>query len=70
MIQRSKGVSVAFLVVADSSSPQLLDGNEYSDTVSNLLDSHLFQHELVAFDEVATSDIVDYKDESVFVWSK
>ena len=58
IVESSQGVSVPLLVVADSFCSQLLDGNEYSDTVSNLLDSHLFEHKLITLDKVIPRDIV------------
>ena len=45
-------------MVADSFGPELFDGDEYPDTITNLLDAHFLQHALVAFDEVASGDIV------------
>ncbi len=49
-------------MVANSFSPQLLDGDKYPDTIPYFLDSHLLEHELIALDEVAASDIIDYND--------
>ena len=38
---------------------ELLDCNEYPNAVSNLLDAHLFEYELITLDEITAGDIVD-----------
>jgi hypothetical protein len=38
--------------------PQLLDGNKYSYSVTNLLDSHLLQDLLVTFKEICPIKVV------------
>ena len=59
LVHMCDGISVPFLRVANCSRPQSLDGDKYSYSVANFLDSHLFEHDLVTFDEIATSDVVD-----------
>ena len=61
VIQGGDGVPCTFSVIADSFGSKLFDGNEYPDTITNLFYTHLLQHALVAFDEVASGDIVLYK---------
>ena len=59
IVQGCQGVSIPLLVIAYSFCSQLLDGNKYSDAISNLLDSHLFEHELITLDKVVPGNIVD-----------
>ena len=59
IVQGCQGVSVPLFVIAYSFGSQLLDGNKNSDTISNLLDSHLFEHELITLNKVVPSNIVD-----------
>ena len=68
-VQRSQRIPIAFSMVADGFGSQLLDGNEDANTISNLLDAHLFKHELVAFNKITASNIVDYGYALVFVKS-
>ena len=65
-VQCSQRISIAFSMVADGFGSQLLDGNEDANTISNFLDAHLFEHELVAFNKITASDIVDYRYALVF----
>lgn len=60
VVQCCQRIPIAFSMVADGSGSQLLDGNEDANTIPNLLDAHLFEHELVTFDEITASNIVDY----------
>ena len=60
VIQSGDGVPRTFSVIADSFGSKLLDGNEYPDAITNLFYTHLLQHALVAFDKVASGDIVLY----------
>ena len=59
-VQCSQRIPIALSMVADGFGSQLLDGNEDANTIPNFLDAHLFEHELVAFDKVTASNIVDY----------
>lgn len=59
IVQGSQRVSVPLLLVADSFCPQLFDGNEYADTISDLLDSHLFEYELITLNKVVSGDIIN-----------
>lgn len=47
-------------MVTHSFVPQELNADEDADTVTNLFDTHLFQDVLVAFDKIATIDVVHY----------
>lgn len=69
-VQCSKRVPVALLVVTNGLGPQLFDSNEYPDTVSDFLDSHLFEDQLITFDEIIAGDIVDCMLFSVMVFSE
>ena len=40
---------------------QPLDGNEYSDSISDLLDTHLLQDLLVTFEKIVTIEVVRSK---------
>ena len=59
IIKGSKRVSVTLFMVTDSLRSQLLDCNQYSDTISNFLDAHLFQYELITFNEIAPGNVID-----------
>ena len=59
-VQCGQRIAIAFSMVADSLGSQLLDGNEDANTIPNFLDAHLFEHELVTFDKIIASNIVDY----------
>ena len=59
-VQCSQRIPIAFPMVADGFGSQLLDGNEDANTIPNFLDTHLFENELVAFDKITASDIVDF----------
>ena len=60
VVQCSQRIPIAFSMVADGFGSQLLDGNEDANTISDFLDAHLFQHELIAFNKITASNIVDY----------
>ena len=60
VVQCSQRIPIAFSMVADGFGSQLLDGNEDANAISNFLDAHLFQHELIALDKITASNIVDY----------
>ena len=49
-------------MIAHGLSTQLLDRNEYPDTISNLFNSHLLEYKLIAFDKIAAGDIVDWNE--------
>lgn len=53
------GVPHSLLGVADGLGPQLLDSNEYPDTIPNFLDAHFLQDQLITLYEVAAGDVVD-----------
>ena len=59
VVQRSQRIPIAFSVVADGFGPQLLDGHEDANTISDFLNAHLFKHELIAFNKIIASNIVD-----------
>ena len=61
VVQCSQRIPIAFPMVADGFGSQLFDGNKDADTISNFLDTHLFQYELIAFDKITASNIVDYE---------
>ncbi len=65
-VQRSQRIPIAFSMVADSFGSQLLDCNEDANTIADFLDAHLFEHELIAFNKVIPSNIVDYGYALVF----
>lgn len=46
-------------MVSNCASSQLFDGHEDTNSISNLLYTHLLQNDLVAFDQVASGDVVD-----------
>lgn len=59
VIQGSQRISVPLLLVANSFCSQLFDGNEYSDSISDLLDSHLLEYKLITLNKVITRNIID-----------
>lgn len=59
VVQGGERISIAFPVVADGFGSQLLDGNKYADTISNFLDAHLFEHDLITLNEIIAGDVVD-----------
>lgn len=60
VVQCSQRIPIAFSVIADGFGSQLLDSNKDANTISNFLDAHLFKHELIAFNKITASNIVDY----------
>lgn len=59
IIQGSQRISVPLLLVADSSCSQLFDGNEYPDSISDLLNSHLLEYKLITLNKVIPRNIID-----------
>ena len=59
IIQGSQRISVPLLLVADSFCSQLFDGNEYSDSISDLLNSHLLEYKLITLNKVIPRNIID-----------
>ena len=53
------GVPHALLGMAKGLGPQLFDGNEYANPIADFLDSHLLQNQLVTFDEITASHIIN-----------
>ena len=58
VVQRSQRIPVPLLLIADSLCSKLFDSNEYSHTISDLLDPHLFEYKLITLNKVTSRDIV------------
>lgn len=56
----SDGVPHSFLGIPNGLGPQLLDRNEHPDPVSNLLDAHFLQDQLVTLDKITAGNVVTY----------
>lgn len=59
LIHIGHGVPVPLFGITNRLGPQSLDSDEDADSVANLLDANFFEHGLVTFNEIATSDVVD-----------
>jgi hypothetical protein len=60
-LQRCKRISVSPVPQRGELVPQLLDSDEYSDAISNLLNAHLLQDLLVTFKQIVTIEVVSSK---------
>lgn len=60
IIQSSDRVSRPFLVVTNRSRPKLFDRDKNANPITNLLDTHFLQNDLIAFNEIVPIHVVDY----------
>lgn len=59
VIQSGNGVPCPFLVIPNGSRAKLFDCDKYANSITNLLNTHFLQNDLIAFNEVTSVDIVD-----------
>ena len=59
VVQGGNRVPCPFLMIPNGSRSKLFDGDKNTNAVTNLLDAHFLQNDLITFNEITSVDIVD-----------
>lgn len=59
VVQGGNGVPCPLFMIPNRSRAKLFDGDKNADSITNLLDPHFLQNDLITFDEITSVDVID-----------